>query len=136
MQNKYISYFRYYRDEDISSDFAWWYCLSDDKIYNTEDLYKLFGYSTKDGIYATCNYVEFEKVDIIELKKRYLHQILSNREYKKFNNLADKEFDIKFNQYIDIYNRMSDWHEFEEKILSEALLKWSSAHGISHILLK
>lgn len=128
-ENKYLSYFKYYRDEEIPSDFAWWYCLIDNKVYETTELYNMFGYSSKDEIYATKNFIEFYRVDIIELKKKYLSKKNPNR-YKALISLPDKNFDIKFNEYIDSNNLIQNWYEFEQDALRVVFLKWSFLNGI------
>ena len=129
-KNKFLSYLRYYRDEDVPDDFSWWYCLIDCKIYETQEIYRLFGYSSKEEIYATSFFVEFDKVDVIEVKKRYLAQKICAKEYKSWDFLPDQSFDIKFNKYIDCNNLIQEWSEFETKALQLALNKWELTNGV------
>lgn len=124
----YLSYFRYYRDEKVSPDFSWWYCLTDFNVYETSELYKLFQYSSKSEIYQSNIFIEFDKIDIIELKKQFL---LQRNEYELFKNMSDKEFDLKFNQYIDNNHLIRIWHDFEISLLESAFNKWCRANSIS-----
>ena len=128
--NKYLSFFRYYRDENISNDFAWWFCLIDNKVYETTEIYKLFGHSSKEDINSTNLFIEFPKIDIIELKKKYLLHIGLKKQLEKCETLSDEEFDIKFNQYIDNKNLIKDWYDFEYSKLSKIYSQWCNTNKI------
>ena len=128
-ENNYLSYFRYYRDEEVSPDFSWWYCLTDFNVYETSELYKLFKYSSKSEIYESHLFVEFEKIDIIELKKQFLIQ---RNEYSLFKNISDQEFDLKFNRYIDNSNLIQSWYNFEIDILKSVFDKWCRVNNITN----
>ena len=126
-KNYYLSFFRYYRDEGVSPDFAWWYCLTDSNVYETAQLYKLFGYSSKAQIYQSNIFIEFDKIDVIELKKQFLFH---RNEFDPFNDVSDKKFDLEFNKYIDNNNLIPMWHDFEMSILESAFNKWCRANNI------
>ena len=128
--NEFLQYFRYFRDEDVSTDFAWWYCLADGRVYETLDVFNNFGYSTKEEIHASNSFVEFDRVDVIELKRIFLLQEIGLREYKAWEFIPDNEFDRKFNIYIDINHLMREWYEFEKLSLHSAFIRWQSTNGI------
>ena len=133
MQNKFLSYFRYYKDEKTNIDFSWWYCITDCAVYNTSQLYELFGYSSKSEIIDSDKFIEFDKVDIIELKRKYCFQIICNknhRKYKFFELLSDNIFDVEFNKFIDANNLIRDWYQYEKNALEIAFLNWTKLHNV------
>lgn len=126
-KNYYLSFFRYYKDEKTSPDFAWWYCLTDADVYETDELYQLFRYSSKAQIYQSGLFVEFDKLDVIELKKQFL---LQRNEFGPFKDVPDEKFDLEFNKYIDKNNLIPIWYDFETAALESAFHKWCRANNI------
>lgn len=129
-KNYYLSFLRYYRVEDVTPDFDWWYCLTDSNVYGTTELYKLFGYSSISQIYQSNLFIKFDKIDVIELKKQFL---LQRNEFDSFKDLSDKKFDLEFNRYIDNNNLIPLWHDFELSVLELAFNKWCHANNIYFI---
>ena len=126
-----LPYFRHYRDETQPKDFSWWYCLVDHKVYETADIYRDFHYTSKEEIGSSDVFVEFYKVDVIELEKDFLVTRLKKQEWKKYNSLSDKEFAVSFNKYIEIHNLVMDWYEFEKHHLQVVFSQWASDNKIS-----
>ena len=126
-----LPYFRYYRDEILPKDFSWWYCLVDHKVYETADVCRNFHYASKEEICSSDVFVEFYKVDVIELKKDFLTIRLKKREWEKYSSLPDKEFDISFNGYIEIHDLVMAWYEFEKHHLQVVFSQWVSDNKIS-----
>lgn len=126
-KKKYLSYLRYYRDEELHPDFSWWYCIADSKIYETTELYSLFKYSSKDEIYASSCFIEFPKVDIIELKKTFIAD--QNKAFI-FKDNNDKKFDLEFNKYIEINHITQNWYEYEIDVLNSVFNEWCISNNI------
>ena len=120
-----LSYLRYYRDEKLPSDFSWWYCITDSKIYQTSELYSLFKYSSKNQIYKSSCFIEFPKVDIIELKKTF---IADQHKAFIFKDSDDKKFDLEFNKYIETKHLTQNWYEYEIDKLNSVFDEWSNLH--------
>lgn len=123
-----LSYFRYYRDEETSDDFSWWFCILDENIYETNDVYKEFRYTSKCDIYDSGKFIELYKVDVIEIKKVFLKQYHPKSQILNIEH--DGEFDIAFNSFIETSSSLDTWQEYEKAVLESALLKWSSDNNI------
>ncbi len=128
-EDKYISYFRHYRDES-AQDFDWWYCIIDDEVYSTDDIYLNFNYSSKSEIIATNSFIEFDKVDIIELKRDYYQKRFGKLEYNKISMLPDSSFDIEFNKFVESNNLIKDWYQYERTVLQNAFNDWCKINKV------
>ncbi|MBE6692197.1 MAG: hypothetical protein E7586_02540 [Ruminococcaceae bacterium] len=123
-----LPYFRYYRDEETSDNFSWWFCVLDENIYETNDIYKEFGYTSICDICDSGKFIELYKVDIIETKKVFLKQYHPKSQILNIEH--DGEFDIAFNSFIETSSSLDTWQEYEKAVLESALLKWSSDNNI------
>ena len=124
-----INALRTYKSDTYPDDYSQWYCYVDKEIYDTNELYESYGYTSKYEIYSSGLFVELPKVDITECEKQYLRLRLG-KDFKKWDSILDNEFDIEFRIYVERNFLTEDWVGFEEKILSSTLLQWCSRYGI------
>lgn len=87
----------------------------------------MFKYSSKDEIYASSCFIEFPKVDIIELKKTFIAD--QNKAFI-FKDINDKKFDLEFNKYIEINHMTQNWYEYEIDMLNSVFNEWCISNNI------
>lgn len=128
-RSNFINALRTYKSDTYPDGYSQWYCYVDKEIYNTNELYESYGYTSMYEIYSSGLFIELPKVDITECEKQYLRLRLG-KDFKKWDSILDNEFDIEFRIYIERNFLTEDWVDFEKKILSSTLLQWCSRYGI------
>lgn len=125
--NEFLPYFSYYRYLN-TPEFSWWFCILDENIYETEELYEKFGYTSICDICDSGNFIQLYKVDIVEIKKELLRKYCPKNEILKIED--DREFDVAFNIFIETSSLLDDWFDYEQKNLKSTFAKWCADNHI------
>lgn len=119
-----MNYGCWYRHE---STVDWWFCLTDGRIYETEDLFNEFGYKTKQEIEESELYILLFKTDMIAAEKHFLNE----RGIRNFDGLPDSEFAIEFRKVLDMdFILCLQWGDFEDSVLKRDAVKWCRENHI------
>ena len=128
--DQYLQYFRYFRDETIPEDFAWWFCRSDREVYQTQEIYERFGYAEQTEIISSGDFVELDRVDVIALYREYLHPYVGKQEIKTMRALPDDAFSVSFRVYIERNHLDRSWFDFEQKALQAVFETWRTENHV------
>lgn len=126
----------YYGRSYPMSQHDWWFCVSDEKIYGSDEMVELFGFSNEADILKSKTYIKLFKTDILALEHQFLKSYHHPELNKRINALSTQKkinFNIAFNICTETDPFHADWVSFEKKQLETDAVLWCCANGLPYI---
>jgi len=130
--NEILYYGRFYPDAPGGEKPAWWLCVSDHAVLDTETVRKNFSYADTEKIEASGQFLPLFRTDIPRLEKEFMQ----NRDEKAILRLCENnpqwDYDIAFKVYIEERQLTREWFEFERAHLRRDAEDWCRQHGLPY----
>ena len=119
-------YGRFY--SDLEEHTKWWFCTTDYKVYETEEIIAQFSYENQEMIAASDTFLPLFRTDIIALEKEFLEEFAYEGDFVCEDS---SNFDLSFKIYIEDFLER-EWYAFESDRLCKDAVKWCKENGIPY----
>lgn len=124
----------YGRSFDVQYD--WWFCLEDERVYSSDEMRLLFGFSNEDQIIESGVFLKLFKTDIPSLKKLFVKNYPYHKLEKMITAICNQEkvdFNVAFNICAETAPFRFDWFSFEKQQLESDAVSWCESNGLPYI---
>ena len=133
--NEIKYYGQWYRETPFTYHW-WWYSTFDERIYNVDELIKLFSFNNYEDIENSFGYIPLWKTDLIEAAKHFVIQSNDKIAQRFLSKNCDDNFFCEFDDYVssnqNYFTRW--WYEYEEtKLINDAIM-WCKENHIAYCL--
>ena len=119
-------YGRFY--SDLEEHTKWWFCTTDYKVYETEEIIAQFSYENQEMIAASDTFLPLFRTDIIALEKEFLEEFAYEGDFVCEDS---SNFDLSFKIHIEDFLER-EWYAFEKEQLCKDAVKWCEENGIPY----
>ena len=131
-----LAYGEYYPlENNTPNDTVYWFCKSNYKVYNTEELITKRKAQNVDELISSEKYIPFSKTNIVKLRKEFVQKYWpeADEKIRKIEN-SDPEFDyeIASRYYFDAHPLEDKWNNYLSSQIEHDIVKWCNDNNIPY----
>lgn len=132
--NRILDYGRCYEESEYIYPIRWWFCFIDYEIYETEELFNKYSFTTIEEIKNNDSYVELFKTNITMLKKEFILKYeYTDKALTKIMKQRNCDYDVAFRIYIEVDKTLTElWREYRYNRLYSDAIKWCKENCIRY----